>query len=70
MMDLLDRQLSVVHRPVKHARLRVCEDGSVKLFVPKDFTAGDLESILRKKSGWIDRHREFFRTQARNAQCH
>jgi predicted metal-dependent hydrolase len=65
-MDLCDHQLSIVRRPVKHARLRVCEDGSAKLFVPEDFTPGEIESLLKKKAGWIDRQREFFRTQTGN----
>lgn len=66
-MDLCDQQLAITRRPVKHARLRVCEDGNVKLFVPADFTTGEIESLLRKKAGWIERQREFFRTDAGNA---
>jgi predicted metal-dependent hydrolase len=59
-MDLCDAQLTVERRAVKHARLRVCEDGRVRLFVPNEFTEADVDSLLQKKAGWIERQREFF----------
>ena len=42
----LPENYTVEHRNVKHARLRVHEDGSVQLFVPKDFTDDTILKIL------------------------
>ena len=36
----------VEHRNVKHARLRVNEDGSVHLFVPNSFTEEEVSKVL------------------------
>ena len=62
----MDASLTIIRRPVKHARLRVGEDGSVRLLVPSDFTSGEVDSVLQKKAGWIERQREFFRAHTGN----
>ena len=51
---------SVTRRDVKNARLRVCEDGSVQLFVPLTFTDEEVQKILEKKAQWIATKRQFF----------
>ncbi|MBP5583582.1 MAG: M48 family metallopeptidase [Bacteroidales bacterium] len=51
---------TITRREVKNARLRVCEDGSVQLFVPMAFTDEDVERLLEKKSQWITSKRQFF----------
>ena len=57
---MLPENCSVIHRKVKNARLRVCEDGSVQLFVPLFFTNEDIEQLLEKKAKWIASKRQFF----------
>jgi predicted metal-dependent hydrolase len=52
--------ITIARRSVKHARLRVREDTSVELVVPSDFSAADIESVLRKKSDWIRYQQQFF----------
>lgn len=57
---MLPDNCSVIRREVKNARLRVCEDGSVQLFVPLAFTDEDVEKLLGKKAQWIASKRQFF----------
>ena len=49
----LPSNYTVEHRNVKHARLRVHEDGSVSLFVPQNFTEQDISKVLEMKATWI-----------------
>ena len=57
---MLPENCSVIRREVKNARLRVCEDGSVQLFVPLAFTDVEVERLLEKKAQWIALKRQFF----------
>ena len=57
---MLPKNCSVIRRKVKNARRRVCEDGSVQLFVPLSFTNDDIERLLEKKTKWIASKRQFF----------
>ena len=57
---MLPENCSVIRREVKNARLRVCEDGSVQLFVPLTFTDEEIERLLEKKAQWIASKRQFF----------
>jgi predicted metal-dependent hydrolase len=56
--------LTIIRRPVMHARLRVREDTSVQLIVPNDFQQPEIDRILRKKDSWIEQHQRFFRNRA------
>lgn len=62
---MLPNNCSVTRRNVKNARLRVCEDGSVQLFVPMAFTDEDIERLLEKKSQWIASKRQFFEQKSK-----
>ena len=55
----------VEHRDVKHARLRVHEDGSVRLFVPQSFTDKDISKVLEVKATWITSKQQFFRQKGK-----
>ena len=57
---MLPENYTVVRREVKHARLKVREDGSVQLFVPVCFTDNDIDALLMKKAGWIASKQNFF----------
>src|SRR5262245_59031209 len=59
----MDRFVTIIRRPVKHARLRVREDASVQLIVPKDFDQGEIDRIFRKKASWIEQRQRFFRNR-------
>jgi predicted metal-dependent hydrolase len=63
----MDEAMTVTRRPVRHARLRVKEDASVQLIVPKDFEQAEIDQILQKKAAWIEQHLRFFRNRAVNA---
>ena len=55
----------VEHRNVKHARLRVHEDGSVSLFVPQDFTEQEIGKILEMKASWIASKQKYFKNKGK-----
>jgi predicted metal-dependent hydrolase len=57
----VDRPVTIIRRPVKHARLRVREDYRIKLVVPNDFTQAEVAAVLRRKADWIERQLTFFR---------
>lgn len=44
----------VERKPVKHIRIRVSIDRSVRIIVPLDFSNDELDTLLRKKQAWID----------------
>ena len=55
----------IEHRNVKHARLRVHEDGSVSLFVPQNFTEQDIYKVLKMKASWIASKQYYFKQKGR-----
>ena len=57
---MLPENYSVVRRNVKHARLQVHEDGSVRLFVPFSFSEEEIEKLLESKKRWITNKQRFF----------
>ena len=57
---MLPENYSVVRRNVKHARLQVHEDGSVRLFVPFSFSEEEIEKLLETKKRWITNKQRFF----------
>lgn len=56
---------TVERRNVKHARLRIIEDGSVHLYVPQGFTDEEIERVLELKAGWIASKQHFFQQKER-----
>ncbi|MBQ8968276.1 MAG: M48 family metallopeptidase [Bacteroidaceae bacterium] len=62
---VLPENYNVVRRDVKHARLRVHEDGSVHLFVPFAFTDEDIQKVLNMKSSWIASKQNYFKQKAK-----
>src|SRR5437763_13232212 len=59
--------LTVIRRPVKHARLRVRDDGTVQLIAPESFEQTLIDDLLERKAGWIARHQKFFEGRVPNA---
>lgn len=62
---MLPENYSVVRREVKHARLRVHEDGSVQMFVPLSFSDEEIERLLEAKTQWIADKQRFFAQKER-----
>jgi len=56
----MNSDITIIRRPVKHARLRVSEDGSVRLIAPADFEPERIADILKKKKDWIRRNQASF----------
>lgn len=50
----------IIRRDVKHARLRVHEDGAVLLFVPQKFTEEEVAKVIEMKSQWIESKQHYF----------
>jgi len=61
----LPKEYALVQKDVKHARIKVSEDGHVRILVPNSFTADDIESLLAKKSKWIEKQQSFFANKSR-----
>ena len=53
--------VSVIRRPVRLVRLRVMENGAVELIVPMNFSARQVDEVIRRKAAWIERQRAFLR---------
>ncbi len=52
-------------KDVKHARIKVSENGHVRVLVPHSFTDDDISALLTKKSKWIAKQRSFFSKKSR-----
>lgn len=55
---------TIIRRDVKNVRLRVCENGSVQLFVPLAFADEEIMNLLEKKKAWIASKQAFFKQKA------
>lgn len=47
-------------KDVKHARIRVSEDGQVRVLVPTSFADNEIEALITKKSKWVTKQQSFF----------
>ncbi len=57
---ILPKNYILIRKVVKHARLRVSEDGKVRIIAPPSFTEEDINMLLKKKAKWIDKHLKYF----------
>ncbi len=58
-MQLPDNYI-LIRKEVKHARLRVSEDGRVRIIAPPTFSEDDITAMLKKKAKWIDSNLKYF----------
>jgi predicted metal-dependent hydrolase len=58
-MELPDNYI-LIRKEVKHARLRVSEDGRVRIIAPPAFSEEDITAMLKKKAKWIDSNLRYF----------
>ena len=61
----LPENYMVIRRNVKHARLRVHEDGSVQLFVPNKFTDEEVAKVIEMKAQWIASKQQYFKQKGK-----
>lgn len=65
-MQLPDNYI-LIQREVKHARLRVSEDGCIRVIIPQTFSEDDVNALLKRKQSWIDQNLKFFKGMSRIA---
>ena len=63
-MQLPDNYI-LIRKDVKHARLRVSEDGQVRIIAPPSFSEDDITSLLNKKTKWIDKNLRYFEAMSK-----
>lgn len=63
-MDL-PKEHTLLKKDIKHARIRVNENGHVRILVPYSFTEEDISALITKKSKWIAKQRAFFSMKSR-----
>ena len=52
-------------KDIKHARIKVSENGHVRVLVPHFFSDDDISALIAKKSKWIAKQRSFFSKKSR-----
>jgi predicted metal-dependent hydrolase len=55
---------------VKHARIRVSENLSVRVLVPETFDSKDIENLIKKKQIWIDKNLNKFNGKTEKIKLH
>lgn len=50
----------LIRKKVKHARLRVSEDGKVRIIAPPSFSDEDISNLIKKKTRWVEKNLKFF----------
>jgi len=64
-MMVMPENHTLQKKDIKHARIKVSEDGHVRVLVPHSFTDDDISALLTKKSKWIAKQRSFFSKKSR-----
>mgnify|MGYP001157810791 CR=1 FL=1 len=57
-------------KEVKHARIRVNDNLSVRVLVPSNFSNNEIQFLLKKKQKWIDKHLNNFRKKKDNIKLY
>ena len=63
-MELGDNYI-LITKEVKHARIRVSEEGKVRVIIPPSFTKEEIETLLVKKKRWIEKNLKFFENKGK-----
>ena len=61
----LPENYTVIRRDVRHARLRVHEDGTVQLFVPNKFTDEEVAKVIELKAQWVASKQQYFKQKGK-----
>ncbi len=67
---ILPRNYILIHKNVKHARIRVSENLSVRVLVPENFDSTDIENLIKKKQNWIDKNLNKFKSNTEKIKLH
>jgi predicted metal-dependent hydrolase len=59
------KDYTIIQKDILHARIKVSEDGSVRVLVPNTFTEEDVQSLLVKKEKWIRKQKSFFSSKSK-----
>lgn len=62
---MLQNNHTLQKKDIKHARIKVSEDGHVRVLVPYSFTDDDISALMNKKSKWIAKQQAFFGKKSR-----
>lgn len=57
-------------KKVKHARIRVSENLSVRIIVPEYFNGSDIENLIEKKQIWIEKNLTKFKSKTVKIKLH
>lgn len=57
-------------KKVKHARIRVSENLSVRVLVPDNFDNTDIQKLIKKKQNWIDKNLKKFKDKTERIKLH
>lgn len=57
-------------KDVKHARIRVSENLSVRVLVPENFDNNDINNLIKKKQNWIDKNLSKFKGKTEKIKLH
>lgn len=57
---ILPDKYTLIQKDIKHARIRVSEDGQVRVIIPNNFTEDDVQSLLKKKARWVASKKSYF----------
>lgn len=64
-MRILPENYTLKKKDIKHARIKVSEEGHVRVLVPNSFTDDDISALISKKSNWISKQLAFFENKSR-----
>ncbi|MBQ8055833.1 MAG: M48 family metallopeptidase [Paludibacteraceae bacterium] len=53
----------IIRRELKHVRVRVSEDETIRVFAPQKMSDEQLMGILKKRQSWIDKQMTFFKNR-------
>jgi predicted metal-dependent hydrolase len=62
---ILPKNYTLEKKDIKHARIKVSEDGYVRVLIPYSFTDDDISALMSKKSNWISKQLAFFEKKSR-----
>jgi len=58
------------YKNVKHARIRISENLSVRVIVPESFNSIDIENLIKTKQKWIDKNLNKFKGKPATIKLH
>ena len=67
---ILPENYILERKNVKHARIRVSENLSVRVLVPENFDNTDIQNLIKKKQIWIDKNLNKFKGMSEKIKLH